>query len=123
MDVNAWHSVVDDFTNGHLLATALLARVPQLAGVPAQRVTALRGGVTYTNYDVNTATGDFVLRSAERTQMLGIDRQVEHAASSSAAAAGISPAVVHLIEPEGYLVTNLLRGACRRRKSCVPRAG
>ena len=111
MDVNASHSVVDDFTNGHLLATALLARVPQLAGVPAQRVTALRGGITNTNYHVNTATGDFVLRiSGERTHRLGIDRQVEHAASSSAAAAGISPAVVHLIEPEGYLVTNFIAG-------------
>ena len=42
--------------------------------------------------------------------MLGIDRQVEHAASGSAAAAGVSPAVVHLIEPEGYLVTNFIVG-------------
>ena len=96
---------------GHDIAAALFARVPQLAGVQAQHITPLRGGITNTNYRITTAGADFVLRIAgERTDTLGIDRRVEHAANCSAAAAGIAPEVVHLIEPEGYLVTNFISG-------------
>ncbi len=96
---------------GHDLAAALFARVPQLAGVEAQHITPLRGGITNTNYRITTAAADFVLRIAgERTDTLGIDRRVEHAANCSAAAAGIAPGVVHMIEPEGYLVTNFISG-------------
>ena len=96
---------------GHDIAAALFARVPQLAGVQAQHITPLRGGITNTNYRITTAAADFVLRIAgERTDTLGIDRRVEHAANCSAAAAGIAPGVVHMIEPEGYLVTNFIAG-------------
>ena len=96
---------------GHDIAAALFARVPQLAGVQAQHITPLRGGITNTNYRITTAAADFVLRIAgERTDTLGIDRRVEHAANCSAAAAGIAPGVVHMIEPEGYLVTNFISG-------------
>ena len=96
---------------GHDLAAALFARVPQLAGVEAQHITPLRGGITNTNYRITTAAADFVLRIAgERTDTLGIDRRVEHAANCSAAVAGIAPGVVHMIEPEGYLVTNFISG-------------
>ena len=96
---------------GHDIAAALFARVPQLAGVHSQHITPLRGGITNTNYRITTAAADFVLRIAgARTDTLGIDRRVEHAANCSAAAAGIAPEVVHLIEPEGYLVTNFISG-------------
>ena len=96
---------------GHEIAAALFARVPQFAGVQAQHITPLRGGITNSNYRITTAAADFVLRIAgERTDTLGIDRRVEHAANCSAAAAGIAPGVVHMIEPEGYLVTNFIAG-------------
>ena len=79
---------------GHDIAAALFARVPQFAGIQAQQITPLRGGITNTNYRITTAAADFVLRIAgERTDTLGIDRRVEYAASCSAAAAGVAPNV------------------------------
>ncbi len=44
------------------------------------------------------------------TALLGIDREVEHAASVAAAALGIGPEVVAFVEPEGYLVTRFVEG-------------
>jgi thiamine kinase-like enzyme len=44
------------------------------------------------------------------TALLGIDRRVEHAASYAAAKAGLAPAVVMFVEPEGYLVTRFVSG-------------
>lgn len=105
--------VSDLYDAGHLsaVAAALFARVPQFAGMQAQQITALRGGITNTNYQITTAAADFVLRIAgERTDTLGIDRRVEYAASCSAANAGIAPRVVHMIQPEGYLVTDFIAG-------------
>lgn len=100
-----------DAGHGSAVAAALFARVPQFAGIQAQQITALRGGITNTNYRITTAAADFVLRIAgERTDTLGIDRRVEYAASCSAAAAGIAPRVVHMIQPEGYLVTDFIAG-------------
>ena len=44
------------------------------------------------------------------TELLGIDRAVEHEASLAAAALGIGPEVVAFVEPEGYLVTRFVEG-------------
>ena len=41
----------------------------------------------------------------EGTELLGIDREVEYAASQAAAAAGLAPEVVAFLRPEGCLVT------------------
>ena len=73
----------------------------------------LGGGITNRNFKV-ALDGDepVVLRvGGKDTELLGIDRGAEHAASVAAAAAGIAPPVVTFVEPEGYLVTRFVGGA------------
>lgn len=53
--------------------------------------------------------GAYVLRlGGKDTELLGIDRRVEHEASLAAAAVGVGPEVIAFVEPEGYLVTRFL---------------
>ena len=73
---------------------------------------ALGGGITNHNVKVTRPDGVFVLRIAGReTDVLGIDRRVERAATEAAAAAGVGPEVVAFVEPEGWLVTRFIEGA------------
>ena len=72
----------------------------------------LGGGITNHNVKVTRPEGVFVLRVAGKgTELLGIDRDVEHAATLAAAEAGVGPRVVRFIEPEGWLVTEFIEGA------------
>lgn len=88
-----------------------IARVPQWAGVRDIQVTPLGGGITNQNFRVVVGSESFVLRLAgEGTELLGIHRQNEHAASLAAARVGVAPEVVYFIEPEGYLVTRFVEG-------------
>jgi thiamine kinase-like enzyme len=75
-------------------------------------VDVLGGGITNRNLKVTLDDGTaVVLRiGGKDTGLLGIDRRVEHEASSVAAAAGIAPEVVAFVEPEGYLVTRFVEG-------------
>jgi thiamine kinase-like enzyme len=87
-----------------------LARVPGWDG-PDVRVTPLGGGITNHNFRIDRGGESFVLRLVgENTDLLGIDREVEYAASQAAAAAGVAPEVVHFIRPEGCLVTRFVAG-------------
>jgi thiamine kinase-like enzyme len=71
----------------------------------------LGGGITNHNVKVVRPDGIYVLRVAGRnTDLLGIDRTVELAATRAAAAAGIGPEVVDFVEPEGWLVTGFVDG-------------
>ena len=71
----------------------------------------LGGGITNRNFKVETEGGRFVLRiGGKDTDLLGIDRAVEHAASRIAADLGLGPEVVAFVEPEGYLVTRYVDG-------------
>jgi thiamine kinase-like enzyme len=71
----------------------------------------LGGGITNRNFKVTVDGESFVLRIGGRdTELLGIDRSVEHGASVAAAEAGVGPDVVDFIEPEGYLVTRFVEG-------------
>jgi thiamine kinase-like enzyme len=71
----------------------------------------LGGGITNRNFKVDIGGESFVLRiGGKDTELLGIDRSVEHAASLVAAKAGVGPEVVAFIEPDGYLVTRFLEG-------------
>jgi thiamine kinase-like enzyme len=89
----------------------VVARVPQWSGQKDLKVTSLGGGITNQNYRVDTPEGSFVLRiSGANTELLGIDREVEHAANRAAAAIGVAPEVVYFIRPEGYLVTRFVQG-------------
>jgi thiamine kinase-like enzyme len=75
-------------------------------------VDPLGGGITNRNFKVRLAEGEqVVLRiGGKDTELLGIDRDAEHAASLAAAQLGIAPDVVEFVEPEGYLVTRFIRG-------------
>lgn len=86
-----------------------LARVPLWAGSASIKTTPLGGGITNQNYRVDADGESFVLRiCGEKTEVLGIDRRNEYAATQAAARIGIAPEVVYFIEPEGYLVTRFL---------------
>jgi thiamine kinase-like enzyme len=81
---------------------------------PGQRVSIepLGGGITNRNFKVDTGGEEFVLRiGGKDTELLGIDRTAEYAASRVAAELGLAPEVVAFIEPEGFLVTRYVGGA------------
>jgi thiamine kinase-like enzyme len=71
----------------------------------------LGGGITNHNFRVDVGDETFVLRiGGQDTQLLGIERFAEHAASLVAAELGLAPEVVTFLEPEGYLVTRYVDG-------------
>ena len=89
-----------------------MQRVPELAGRDLT-LRALSGGITNRNFLVETAgTAErWVIRLAGNdTHLLGISREVEHAATVAAAGVGVGPEVTAFIRPEGYLVTRFIVG-------------
>jgi thiamine kinase-like enzyme len=73
----------------------------------------LGGGITNHNVKVTLDDGVYVLRIAGKdTNLLGIDRGVEHEATSAAASVGVGPEVIAYVEPEGWLVTRFIEGEC-----------
>jgi len=79
------------------------------------RVEPLGGGITNRNFKVSVGSETFVLRiGGKDTELLGIDRRAEHAASRIAAELGLAPEVVEFVEPEGYLVTRYVEGEVGR---------
>jgi thiamine kinase-like enzyme len=92
--------------------TGALRRLPELASGELT-FTALSGGITNRNFLVSGASGGdrYVLRLAGNdTHLLGISREVEHAATVTAAGVGVGPEVVAFVRPEGYLVTRFIEG-------------
>ena len=90
-----------------------LQRVPEIAG-RTLTLTALSGGITNRNFRVDAAGTDdrWVIRLAGNdTHLLGISREVEHAATVAAAGVGVGPEVTAFIRPEGYLVTRFIVGS------------
>jgi len=77
----------------------------------AVEIEELGGGITNRNFKVAVDGEAYVLRvGGKDTELLGIDRAVEHGASLVAASLGIGPEVVAFVEPEGWLVTRFLDG-------------
>jgi thiamine kinase-like enzyme len=75
------------------------------------QISALSGGITNRNYRVDVNGTTFVLRvGGNDTNLLGIDRGVEHAASLRAAEVGVGPQVIAFVQPEGWLVTRFING-------------
>jgi thiamine kinase-like enzyme len=75
------------------------------------RVEPLGGGITNHNFKVTVDGEAFALRiGGKDTELLGIDRDAEHAAARVAAASEVGPDVVAFVEPEGYLVTRFIDG-------------
>ncbi len=92
---------------------AAMQRVPELAGRDLT-LRPLSGGITNRNFLVETAdtTERWVIRLAGNdTHLLGISREVEHAATVAAAGVGVGPEVSAFIRPEGYLVTRFITGS------------
>ena len=76
-----------------------------------ESVERLGGGITNHNFKVVAGGQKFVLRiGGKDTELLGIDRSVEHEATLAAARLGLGPEVVAFVEPEGYLVTRFVEG-------------
>ena len=75
------------------------------------KVTALSGGITNHNFKIELDGAAYVLRmGGAKTDLLGIDRSVEHAASLRAEEIGIGPAVVDFVPSEGWLVARFIAG-------------
>jgi thiamine kinase-like enzyme len=87
------------------------AEVERVWPARGARFEVLGGGITNHNLKVEVDGERFVLRVAGKgTNLLGIDRVVEVAATEAAAALGIGPEVVEFVEPEGWLVTRFIEG-------------
>jgi thiamine kinase-like enzyme len=105
----------DDVLSGELRdqLVGAMQRVPELVGRDLI-LTALSGGITNRNFLV-AIPGEparFVIRLAGNdTHLLGISREVEHAATVAAAGVGVGPEVIAFIRPEGYLVTLFIEGS------------
>jgi len=92
---------------------AALQRVPETVGRELI-LTPLSGGITNRNFLVTPSDGAdrYVIRlGGNDTHLLGISREVEHAATVAAAGVGVGPEVVAFIRPEGYLVTRFIVGS------------
>jgi len=75
------------------------------------RIEVLGGGITNHNVKVELDGEAYVLRIAGKdTNLLGIDRSVELAATEAAAEVGVGPEVAAFVEPEGWLVTRFVCG-------------
>jgi len=106
---------VDDELRGELREelTRAMQRVPDLAGRELT-FSALSGGITNRNFLVAVpgVRDRYVIRMAGNdTHLLGISREIEHAATVAAAGVGVGPEVVAFVRPEGYLVTRFIEGS------------
>ena len=92
---------------------AALQVVPEIAGRDVT-LTALSGGITNRNFliELRGEPERYVLRLAGNdTHLLGISREVEHAATVAAAGVGVGPEVTAFIRNGGYLVTRFIVGS------------
>jgi thiamine kinase-like enzyme len=90
-----------------------MQRVPEIAGRELT-LRPLSGGITNRNFLIVAAGTDdrWVIRLAGNdTHLLGISREVEHAATVAAAGVGVGPEVTAFIRPEGYLLTRFIIGS------------
>jgi thiamine kinase-like enzyme len=87
----------------------ILELVPELAG--AGSVSELAGGLTNTNYKVESDCRAFVVRvSAKDAGLLAIDRQNEYENTVAAAEVGVGAAVVAYLPEQGALVLEFIEG-------------
>ncbi len=88
----------------------VIAQIP--GWTSARTVTStLGGGITNLNYRVDVEEESFVVRiPGKDSELLGIDRQREHACTLAASQSGVGPDVVHYLEAEEVLVTSFIPG-------------
>jgi thiamine kinase-like enzyme len=86
-------------------------RLSSLLGELEGEPTQLDGGITNRNFRASFGGADVVVRlPGKDTEMLGIDRAVEAEANRHAAAVGVAPEVVALLEDPPCLVTRFVVG-------------
>jgi thiamine kinase-like enzyme len=91
---------------------AALVAVERLWPGRKATIAELGGGITNRNYKVGLDGEFFVVRmGGAKTELLGIDRAVEHAAAKRAFEVGVGPEVVAFEPAEGWLVTRFIDGA------------
>jgi thiamine kinase-like enzyme len=97
---------VDEVAAEHLTPEAAIARIPDWQGLDVKFET-LGGGITNHNYVVTVSGredlpwgGKYVMRIPGLGTELFVDREVEHKNAVSAADAGVSPPILHSLEPE-----------------------
>jgi thiamine kinase-like enzyme len=91
-----------------LIEDALRALEPEL-GPPESQPVPLDGGITNRNYRVRLGGRDCVVRlPGKNTELLGIDREAERAATAAAASLGIGPDVIGFEPERGCLVTGFI---------------
>jgi thiamine kinase-like enzyme len=92
------------------LATALAVLEPYLGRAESEPV-ALDGGITNRNFRLMLGGRDVVVRlPGKDTELLGIDRAGERAATEAAAAVGVGPEVVAFLTVPPCLVTAFITG-------------
>jgi thiamine kinase-like enzyme len=92
------------------LAAALAALEPAI-GRRESEPRALDGGLTNRNFRLRIGGDDVVVRlPGKDTELLGIDREAERAATEAAAAVGVGPEVVAFLTVPPCLVTRFLAG-------------
>jgi thiamine kinase-like enzyme len=88
---------------------ALTDVVPELRG--ERSVSELAGGLTNTNYKVETESGAYVVRiSSKDAGLLAIDRENEYINTVSAAEAGVGAAVVGYVPERSLMVLEFIDG-------------
>ena len=91
---------------------SVVSRVPELARSADLSVRILSGGLTNTNYLVDTGETQLEVRlGCDNAPVLGIDRRREQAAITMAERGGITPEVLLFTQPDGHLVTRFLTDA------------
>jgi thiamine kinase-like enzyme len=84
-------------------ASLLIAQIPALAG--ATGIQKLEGGLTNTNYRVDTPNGPCFMRVSDNSaNLLGINREFEKINTERANQAGVGPAVIDFLPAEKVLV-------------------
>jgi len=92
------------------LARALAALEPEL-GRAESAPQALDGGITNRNFRMRIGGQDVVVRlPGKDTELLGIDRAAERAATAAAATVGVGPEVVAYLPAPPCLVTRFIAG-------------
>lgn len=100
----------------------IMAELEPLLGQPSGEPTPLDGGITNHNFRVAYGEDEYVIRRHGRdTELLGIDRDAERAASEAAAQLGIAPALVAAVP--GGLVTRFVPCAPSTSEQVRERAG
>ena len=87
------------------------ARLAAILGPPDDEPVPLDGGITNRNYKVGFGGLPYVIREPGKdTDLLGIDRSAEWAASCAAARVGVGPPVRAMLENPPILVTGFIEG-------------